>query len=336
MKKLIIHIGYPKTATTSLQLNLFSGLKDLGKIEYLNHLTNNPEYIGNIKIRKLYEYLVGYTDKYDVDENKLLFSKIDMEISVISAETLSILYPGISFTHLTGNAKNNTKKMKDVFSEYFDKIEIIMSIRAQTQIIPRCYKQWYYTIVGEDSNYNDISKWVSENFLENRNVESLLFNYELMYKSYFDVFGKENVHLFLYEDLKNDKDYYYYSLAKIFNVDKILIKKYLERNVVNKSVILEDGSIKTERPTLSFLLTSKLKNNIREYLGENIFNISKKIYKNSIPDSLKGIKIGKEKIVNKLNDEESEKIFERYKEPNRRLAEIAGLDVNKMKEYKYF
>ena len=30
-KKLIIHIGYPKTATTSLQLNLFGDLNRDGK-----------------------------------------------------------------------------------------------------------------------------------------------------------------------------------------------------------------------------------------------------------------------------------------------------------------
>ena len=36
MKKLLLHIGYPKTATTTLQESVFKKLFKLEKINYLN------------------------------------------------------------------------------------------------------------------------------------------------------------------------------------------------------------------------------------------------------------------------------------------------------------
>lgn len=89
MKKLIIHIGYPKTATTSLQVNIFTSLMNKGEIEYLNHLEKgNPNY-GGLSVKKMITYALGQDLNADWPAEAKQFIKINKKISLLSDELIS-------------------------------------------------------------------------------------------------------------------------------------------------------------------------------------------------------------------------------------------------------
>ena len=60
-------------------------------------------------------------------------------------------------------------------SEYFDSIEIIMTIRSQKTIIPSYFTQEYFNIIHETPNFKDIGKWLKENFNEQIKDDDLIF-----------------------------------------------------------------------------------------------------------------------------------------------------------------
>lgn len=59
MKKLIIHIGYHKTATTTLQMNLFTLLHDKGYIEYLNHTNLIDDNLEQFNVKNIVDFILG-------------------------------------------------------------------------------------------------------------------------------------------------------------------------------------------------------------------------------------------------------------------------------------
>ena len=89
MKKLIIHIGFPKTATSSLQLNIFSELMATGEIEYLNHLDLKNKKLGNISVKNIITSIIGLSTDIDYSAEIEEVSKIKHPLSIISTESIS-------------------------------------------------------------------------------------------------------------------------------------------------------------------------------------------------------------------------------------------------------
>lgn len=335
MKKLIIHIGYPKTATTSLQFNLFTRLMKEGKIEYLNHLRAGNKDQGDISVEKILSSIMGIKSNIDYSDEVEIISKIDSPLSIISNESIShVSGKSLKASYRTG-AFWNAKKIKKIFSPYFDSIEIIMTIRAQITIIPSYYTQEYFNIINDKPNFKDIGEWTQNNFGENIQDDNLMFNYKKMYSTYAKYFGEKNVHVLVYEDLLHDKIRYYKQIATILELKPKIIQKYFETTVRNKTVISEQGKVETDKGTLKSLLVLLTYRTFKFNDDSRLFNVGKKILKIIVPASILNFKTGHSESIRGLSDDELELITTRFSLNNRQLFDLIGLDIDRMTSYKY-
>ena len=337
MKKLVIHIGYPKTATTSLQLNLFADLHKAGKIEYLNHLNDDTScYLGKFYVKSILQSIVSDKNitKKEIDKELGSLSKIEKKISVISAETLSSLYPGFSFSLINSNAKQNAKKFKDAFSPYFDSIEVLVGIRAQKTLLRGCYKQWYNLITGENPKFCKIENWLKTNIFDTKETNNLGFNFHTLVNEYVNIFGANNTHILIHEDLKNDKTCYFEKLSRIFDFNTSFIEKSLTKEEQNAS-LHTSGGVATQNATVGQLITQPFRHIIRRHFNDYTFKVLKKTYHCIVPESISQKATSKKAIIRDLTTEEKELILEKYCESNLKLIELLNLDKNKMKKYGY-
>ncbi len=336
MKKLIIHIGYPKTATTSLQLNLFGQLKEDEKIEYLNHVNRKETYLGDFYCKNIIQSILSNDyDKIKLRKELKGLDSIRKDISIISAETISTVFPELSFARLSSDGKRNAKKLKDLLKPYFDTIEVLIGIRSQQTMIRAVYKQWYHLIIGENPKYADLDKWLKANFNYSKSDESVIFNYETLIQEYVNIFGKDNVNILVYEDLISDKPFFYKKISEMLNVNEHYVKGCMEKNIQNKSKVLENGIIQIEKATLGQKITKPFRHFFKKSMNDDLFNKTKLFYRALIPDSIRDKPVGAKIIIRRLTNEEELFIYNRFKKPNLELVQKFGLNLNKMKSYRY-
>ncbi|MCU4165573.1 hypothetical protein [Carboxylicivirga caseinilyticus] len=186
-KKLVIHIGYHKTGTTFLQNNIFSKTKE---INYLG------QPFVNMDIKKFFQDL---KDCHDLlfDKNVFIqrFDRIIANIDQPGKPTLISLESIHSGIDWWGR---ELVVMANRIRQVFPNAKILIGIREQTSYIESLYKE--YIVHGGRINWNY--------FL----YHSHYFKYHLLPKLYYDkvielyyyLFKKDNVHVYLHEELKND------------------------------------------------------------------------------------------------------------------------------------
>lgn len=334
MKTLIVHIGYPKTATTSIQLNLLAGLYSEGKIEYINHLNKEVDYAGHFYCRNVLNYIMGGEYTTDVATELEELKKIDANVSVISNENISFFCENFSWAYSSGKAVNNVQRLKEVFEHIFDEVKILMTLRCQLTMIPSFYTQQYFSIIGEQHKFKDYGSWINENFGDEMSLENLMFNYAEMYKTYKDSFGVENVYVLLFEDLKKDKITSYGLLSQVLNVPIEFIYDTLDnasRNMSKK----DKGSLYVDNPTFEKVVKNKVKSTLKKILPEQKIVLIGRLLKNLIPSSILNKELNKKVEIRGLTVQEVVYLQNRFCESNKKLAEDLDLDNNKLKEYGY-
>ncbi len=207
MKKMFIHIGLPKTATTFLQTKIFPYFSN-------TVLLSRPYTQQN----KAFNQLQYADDCYYNSET------IKQEIAELSASNILISDEGLCGLSVLGKSVVNRSLIARRFQEIFPNAEIILFLRGQESLLASAYNQavkmgyaetiqqyiWY---PQKEYTYNNYQKDLATNqFRWNKNTRYYnflsshihlidLYYYELI-KIYKDHFS--NVHVFLYEHLCQD------------------------------------------------------------------------------------------------------------------------------------
>ncbi len=180
-----IHVGDYKTGTTWLQEAVFPLNKE---IQYLG------DHFSNLELQKVLRELV---DARDLDFNAIELRKRFIENFIrekgkavgISREAFS------QSNYITGeHAKRNAERLKEVFG----KTKIIYVIREQISMLGSIYSQYIKT--GGTRSFND---WFLDPIECKGIIERLKYHKNI--EMYYDIFGKENVLVLLFEELKYDK-----------------------------------------------------------------------------------------------------------------------------------
>ena len=333
MKKLILHIGYPKTATTTLQHNLFKSLHDEGKIEWLHgNAFFNDNTLLNFSCENVLKALTGQKvetfTKDDVERELAEMDKITKDVSVISDEDLVFKFPGFSWAN-GQDALENAEKLKRIFTPYFDKIEILIGLRAQETIIQSYFLQCHTLIENEKQNYKDIGVFLKENFLKPESP--FFFNYNNLIEEYERVFEKNNVHLLIFEDLIKDKAYFYSSLSELFLLEEDKVRSLFEKSVKNTTPKSKEGYIAKKNTWFYRNLIKPVRSKLRSSLNGDLYKKIHSLYRRVTPQSLRQKSIE----VRSLTDQEKFEIRNKYKEGNRQLMANYGLSESKLRSYGY-
>lgn len=197
MNKPVFHIGYPKTATSWLQSSFLPKVKNANYIPrgetarafvQCSHWEFNPHAVR--------EKFANYSDK------RMIFS----------------LEGFVGTTHNFGLNGYLTVEHAHRIKETYPEATIILFIRKQTEIIASSYAQYI-----KGGGTHGIRKFLHHQSL--RNLGGLMlfnwqyFEYHHVIKLYSDLFGKENVHVFLFEDFMQNRQEFIKSFSSSLKLE---------------------------------------------------------------------------------------------------------------------
>ena len=179
MSKAIIHIGYPKAASTWLQKNVFPTVKNATPV-LKNDIT-----------------------RYFVETFYTEFSPEKAKELLPESETLLLSDERFIGGMLTGGLNGFAVRcIAERFKETFDEVQIIMVIRNQLDIIASTYAHYVYY----GGTYNFKKFYLNPEYYVIQKMALFsphLYDYYKIYKTYKSLFGKDNVAVLLYEDIIN-------------------------------------------------------------------------------------------------------------------------------------
>lgn len=205
--KFFVHIGHPKTGTTTLQEGFFSQHED---IAYLGRPYNNPifkEEVRSLGLQDSTAYhpggLKSLIDNYrKVNKNKTI---------VISEETFSSV-----------NC-NDRGLIADRIKEVFSPCSIIIVIRNQFDIIRSFYANFDGVILNMNRPTGKLvmfDRWLKYQWLNRHYGYFSQINYHRLIQYYIDLFGVQNVHVFLFEDFVHNKKEFFKKVLSCMAIDE--------------------------------------------------------------------------------------------------------------------
>lgn len=206
---LTLHVGFPKTATTTIQAGVLEKLHNQGCINYIGNAehSDNPELkLLDKLLRKVFfrensgEGLYGALNRNSGFLSGLL---CDSRPNVLSSEYFTI--PGFGgYTDAS-----YPEMLLRAFAAKDVSIRVIITARTQTSLLNSFYAHFYEWVhrYGDAANISrakpDIDGWVSENILSKTGKLRNSFDFDQTARIYGDVFGENNVRVNLFEDLKD-------------------------------------------------------------------------------------------------------------------------------------
>jgi hypothetical protein len=207
---IFIHIGYPKTGTTTLQMHLF---QKHSQIEYLGKFIPSFGYAGK-EIGEKIQYIISTPDHLYKRPEKIELKKSD-RTQLVSSE--NFLHPEAVPVSQVAH------RIHDLFGD----VKIIITLRRQQELLQSFYLnhgrygQYLYgsANIKNKSHVFELScrSWL-QSIKESpyKNINGLLFYYSI-YKVYREIFS--NICVLPFEEYIYDKSSFVDKLCKFINVD---------------------------------------------------------------------------------------------------------------------
>lgn len=327
-----VHIGYPKTATTTLQESILFPLSQQGKINYLGILgfTKDDE------IKKRYNLLRPLIRGLEAGNNSSKPLSSDRKINEeqfdqanFSVENLgkvskflnnkipnvlsdeAILIPNVSLHGF----KSTANRLRKIFPS--SEVKIIVTLRSQSTLIPSFYAE-KYKYLYQDPDYNSPEKAFFHNKELKSGVELIdIFNFYEVAKTYADVFGKDNISFLFYEKLLEDSNYYRNQFIELLDID------------------FPNVETEKQKPE-NYRIKSKTKTGEYQIMVERKFPFSSKRVKRLVQALPFGPQLLNKKItVPNFTKEQIQIIRNNFAKSNEQLAMEYSLDIEFMQKHNY-
>lgn len=229
-----IHIGLPKTATTTLQRYLFSRHSE---IQYIGKFRSNGEF-GNYPFpaaKKLNQHLLGIRKTYGARKALRLIPRLSQreinelksyvdagmdagKISVYSQEAISEL------------PHEKTEKFAEVLQSIFGDCRLLLTIREPLSFVKSQYFQMLKShnlasgrelkkYVGRSPRYFDVNEWVMLSYEHRAHSLRHMLKVGEIARTYANSFGKDRVKVLVFEQLKNDAEGFYRDLVNFLEIN---------------------------------------------------------------------------------------------------------------------
>ncbi|HSG71086.1 MAG TPA: hypothetical protein VLA12_11760, partial [Planctomycetaceae bacterium] len=254
---LYLHVGMPKTATTSLQKFLFA---EHPQISYLgkNIHKKGPPY-PNKSIQKLIKLTRGaqafFTKEELLEIHDLSESARRERRSLVLSEEL-----------LVSGKLSNKREAARIFQRHFADCRIVLVIREPIEFVESLYFQYLkgfnlqnlcYKILkddfGEPPYLFGINQWLDAMWDHPREPVREYLRYADNLDMYASMFGRENVSVLSFSKLKSDFDAFTTDLSRAFDIDVEITRDLLRGRHVNDrwtcAMIERLKSIQSSRPS---------------------------------------------------------------------------------------
>mgnify|MGYP005845258191 CR=1 FL=1 len=339
MSKTIIHVGYPKTATTTLQSNVFIPLHRSGELSYLGNETNaadgNLHADSNFVLRILLgapfnnrlamntcvpSSMLSHYREQKLDPVVKLASVKGSLAGFLSQEVVNV----ISFEQLTKPYRGALKwtdypaRLSQVFSKAAQDVQVIVTIRRQDQLMESFWQEkgaGYYM----KSSYKTPSRFYFLNAPGHqlRNEEHVgIFNFHKTITAYANEFRAENVHVLFFEDLLHSPEQYFSTWCDLLKLDYARMMEMFVGNGARRLSQKDDGQI-----YLNLGIARLLWPEIRWFPLKVVRTLLKRFSRRvSVP---------------RFTADERNAIFDRFRDSNLRMANDFNVNSASMKRYGY-
>lgn len=185
----------PRTGTTFLQQDIFPHLENVNLVNFRHHGGILFKMMSIKKINTLFENIENLTE--EIVQKKLKPYMIKDKINLISDENI---YDNIWI--IDDKRWQRINKLKNCFSD----AKIIFGIREKKSLLSSIYRK--YVMDGGILSFDE--------FKQSFNIRKL--DYEEYIDYLFKLFGRENVYIYKFEQMKNDIDSFVEGICSFLNV----------------------------------------------------------------------------------------------------------------------
>lgn len=204
MAKHVIHIGYPKAASTFLQ-KYFSA-----------HPSINYDCMDFESFKRTGELDPSIKNKV-IAENFRVLSDEALSIAGIKVNRADVVYQGLN------NIKDHQRNTAEKLHHLFPNAKVLIIVRGYKSLLTSLYSQ--YLVKGGRLNFKHFIEEHGESFVEQ-------FDYDYLYYLYLSIFGKSNVLMLPYEMLREAPEQFLTIIESFFEFPSYEMSS--ER--VNKSI----------------------------------------------------------------------------------------------------
>lgn len=323
-----IHVGYPKTGTTTLQKHFFPKIQE---VQYLGKYSNDTK-LFNFDTQIIKDLIFKSKEEINFKSNLKRLKKHLIHNNILLSEE-SFLSNSLRTTRFDKEdvlpVQNNISyNIREFFNNEEFEVKVLFTIRRQDEMITSQYAQSYVHYYSRYKKTDTFQKFLNI-YLDDENtgntyVETL--DYYKIITQYEAIFGKENITVLVFEELQENPKEFYEKLCRYLEIDEnkysqVAIKKNEnKRSTERKYKKTRDISVYEKlffikNKYLPFIKLS-LSKNIKERLKNIIWTSNKKI---------------SETIF--LTNDQKRLLLEKYNDSNKKLSEEYNLNL---KKYGYY
>jgi hypothetical protein len=333
MKKIVIHLGRPKTATTTFQCSTFYKLHELGLINCIGKIECAKNQKLSFRIHQNYQLFLKWMEEkhpnHKLREQVLNLLRDDV-INVISDEGFSgIDYPRIADRPTSTHALLNAKRFYEMFPPSEFEVEFIMTIRAQVTFIPSLYAQQYYFIF--ESGIKNLEAFVDKILNEAPKVNS--WHHDLVINSYLKYYTKNQFHVLLFEEFIHQPKSFMDTYAAILNIDVNVLNQTIVDQHHNQKVKTNKGTFVSRQNKVAYKFFSFLKKvPFFQYLKVRFVDFSST---KSIKRFYRNVFNHKVLINTKLSPKLENEIIDFFHDSNKHISNMFHISKEKLIQYDY-
>jgi len=217
----IVHIGYPKAASTTLQRNLFAEHYEINNLSANGYTVKYFQ--DNKNMRKLYHNLVKLTGiEYYYSDNLKLFNNVITKY--MSSEKRNLFSEEALLNQSLGDNYLKAYRLKEIFPN----AKIIIVLRNQVDLL-----RSIYDMRCGGGRYIAFDKWLERDLKYfNANFSGGLKFYETV-AFYQELFGKHNVEVLLFEELLESIKSFAHKLSAFIDIDAEQTNNLLKNKPLN-------------------------------------------------------------------------------------------------------
>jgi len=273
MYKIALHIGLPKTATTSLQSNLLYRAHLEGKLNFLGRHGEpfSDDYFNPFEdvYSKLNKKDMSHNEIHELREELSKHLKHNM-LNVISEEALSLVH-GVHYVRL--------ENLKRILS--FCDVSALVSLRNPLDFFFSYYAELYRWDFHEKNEIDTLDKFAEELLINPTEEDFDILFFDRFLSGVLILFP--NLNVILFEDLKHGQDCYIDKLAIFFKLDHAYVRDYFlgrERNIGIRSKNGKFSKSITLFQKLQVMVSKYPRRNLRVFLKSS--GIIQYIYKKAL------------------------------------------------------
>jgi hypothetical protein len=209
-RECVFHIGYPKTASTFLQRQIFENSQELLAFTALGDSPGHNE-VSLFTNKIISGENTAITDEERARRLLALKEKIDSSSRkpILSHESMIIGQWQEYYTNF-----ENPETVCQRICEYFPQAKIMICIRDQVSWLDSWFR---HDLRGYNISTKSISEIIDSEYFKDNIMPFIKYNRQI--KRYQDLFGKRNIGVFFFADLENFPDIFVSNISSFLDIE---------------------------------------------------------------------------------------------------------------------